>query len=124
MTPEASASEESSSSSVDSGKSARYRPILRLDAGGMADVYLALASGPAGVERLAVTKRLKPDRAGEEEFVAMFLEEARLATRLNHPNVVHTYEVAQENGDWFIVMEFLAGQSLARLRRKAKSNGG
>src|SRR5215471_11571198 len=124
MTPEASASEESSSSSVDSGKSARYRPILQLDAGGMADVYLALASGPAGVERLAVTKRLKRDLADDEEFVAMFLEEARLATRLNHPNVVHTYEVTQQNGDWLIAMEFLAGQSLARLRKKARASGG
>src|SRR5215467_5143034 len=50
MTPEAAASGESSSGSADSGKTGRYRPLLQLDAGGMADVYLALASGPAGVE--------------------------------------------------------------------------
>jgi serine/threonine-protein kinase len=90
----------------------------------MAEVHLALAHGPLGGERLVVTKRLRPELAGEEEFVAMFLEEARLAARLTHPNVVHAYEVAEENGVWFIVMEFLDGQPLSRLRKKARAVGG
>jgi serine/threonine protein kinase len=90
----------------------------------MAEVHLALATGLAGVERLVVAKRLRPEFLDDQEYIAMFLGEARLATRLSHPNIVHTYEVGQDRGTWFISMEFLEGQSLARLRKKARARGG
>jgi serine/threonine-protein kinase len=106
------------------GTGTNNRLILQLDSGGMAEVHLALASGPAGVERLVVTKRLRPEFIDEEEYIAMFLEEARLVARLSHPNIVHTYEVGQDQGTWFIAMEFLEGQTLARLRKRARAHGG
>ena len=87
----------------------RYTPLARLGHGGMADVFLAVARGPMGFNKLTVVKRL---RNSEEAHVQMFLDEARLAARLNHPNIVHTYEVGEVSGRFFIAMEFLEGQSV------------
>src|SRR5438445_5889585 len=95
----------------------KYRLIASLGSGGQADVFLAAARGPMGLKRLAVVKRLRNDVLGHPEFVTMFLDEARLATRLSHPNVVHTYEVGEESGAYFIAMEYLDGQSLDSVMR-------
>jgi serine/threonine-protein kinase len=90
----------------------KYVPVARLGSGGMAEVFLAVAPGPMGFNKLAVLKRLKsPD---DYAHVKMFLDEARLAARLNHPNIVHTYEVGETDG-YFIAMEYLEGQSLEAL---------
>jgi serine/threonine-protein kinase len=90
----------------------KYVPFARLGSGGMAEVFLSVAPGPRGFNKLAVLKRLKsPD---DEAHVKMFLDEARLAARLNHPNIVHTYEVGETDG-YFIAMEYLEGQSLQAL---------
>src|SRR5882672_4018901 len=86
----------------------------------MARVLLAVASGPAGVKKLLVVKEIRPELARDAEFVAMFLDEARLAARLSHPNVIHTYEVGIESGAPFIVMEYLDGQSLQALLGKVQ----
>jgi len=101
----------------------KYRPLAILGRGGMATVYLAAASGPGGFTKLVVIKELKPDLAEEEHFRSMFLEEARLAARLNHPNIVQTFEVGDEDNLPFIVMEYLEGQSLHGLRAKAGAFG-
>jgi serine/threonine-protein kinase len=105
-------------SSKDAGK---YRVIADLGQGGMANVYLAVARGPSGFNKLVVLKSLRTDFAVDSEFVGMFLEEARLAARLNHPHVVQTYEVADYAGRPVIVMEYLEGQTLANVDLRAKS---
>src|SRR5512143_2313133 len=84
----------------------------------MGDVYLGVAQGPAGFSKLMVIKMLRPALAEDEQFLAMFLEEARLAARLNHPNVVQTVEVGNEGSRHFLAMEYLEGQSLQRLRQR------
>jgi serine/threonine-protein kinase len=93
----------------------KYTPIARLGDGGMADVFLAIARGPMGFNKLAVVKRLK--HSEDASHVRMFLDEARLTARLNHPNIVHTYEVGEVHGKFFIAMEYLEGQSLRQLTR-------
>ena len=95
----------------------RYRRLAELGRGGMATVYLAAARGPQGFTKLVVLKELSPDLAQDGEFRTMFLDEARLAARLNHPNVVQTYEVGEEGGRHVIVMEYLEGQPLSRARK-------
>lgn len=95
----------------------KYRLLLRLGRGGMAEVFVAVARGPAGFNKLVVVKRLLADLAGDEGFRAMFLQEARLAARLNHPNVVQTYEVGAGEGDLYLAMEYLEGQPLSRIHR-------
>jgi eukaryotic-like serine/threonine-protein kinase len=99
----------------------KFRLIASLGQGGMADVYLAVASGVGGFNKLQVLKRLRPDRAEEQGIVEMFLDEARLAAQLNHPNVVSTLEVCEDGQDFFMVMEYLDGTPFNRLLSKAKS---
>src|ERR1700712_155987 len=93
----------------------KYQLFASLGRGGMADVFLAVARGQMGFNKLAVLKRLKPTLAEEAPFRTMFLDEAKLAARLNHPNIVHTYEVGEERGSYFIAMEYLEGQALNKV---------
>ncbi|HSO37711.1 MAG TPA: protein kinase [Labilithrix sp.] len=96
----------------------KYRLIIELAQGGMGNVYLAVAQGPAGFSKLSVIKELKPSLLEEQGFLEMFLDEARLSARLSHPNVVQTNEVSVEGGRAFIAMEYLEGQSLVRVRSR------
>lgn len=96
----------------------RYKLIASLGQGGMANVYLAVAAGPASFSKLLVVKALRADVPMGSEPVTMFLDEARLAARFNHPNIVQTYEVGEANGRYFIAMEYLEGQSLRAVQRK------
>jgi eukaryotic-like serine/threonine-protein kinase len=101
----------------------KHRLIASLGHGGMADVFLAVAQGPVGFNKLQVIKRLRPNLAEEPEFLAMFLDEARLAARLNHPNIVQTNEVGEVGGQYFIAMEYLDGQPLHRIIHRGAKNG-
>jgi serine/threonine protein kinase len=94
-----------------------YSLILSLGHGGMADVFLAVYSGQASDQfsKLIVIKRLRPNLAEEPEFVQMLVDEARLAARLNHPNVVQTNEIGCVGRQYFIAMEYLEGQPLHRI---------
>ncbi len=82
-------------------------------------MYLALAEGPGGFAKLKVVKRLRPDLAGEPQAVQMFLEEGRLSARLHHPNVVQTNEVGFDGKHYFLEMEYLEGQSLDAIGKRA-----
>jgi serine/threonine protein kinase len=93
----------------------KYRLLAELGHGGMAQVYLALAKGVAGFNKLVVVKVIQPDLAEDPDFVRMFLDEARLAARLNHPNVVQTNEVDHDGKRYFLAMEYLEGQTLNRV---------
>jgi serine/threonine-protein kinase len=84
----------------------------------MADVFLTVAQATHGVKKLTVVKRLRnPD---DEDLVRMFLDEARLAARLNHPNIVQTYEVNESAGEYFIAMEYLEGQPLSAVLKELR----
>ncbi len=100
----------------------RYRLIALLGQGGMADVYLACTQGAGGFQKLLVVKLAR--FTGEPLFAKMFLSEARLAAQLSHPNVVHTYEIGEEGTRHYIVMEYLDGGNLSRLRQKMVKSGG
>ena len=100
----------------------RYRLIALLGQGGMADVYLAATQGPRGFQKLLVVKLAR--FTGEPVFATMFLEEARIAAQLEHPNVIQTYEIAEEGTRHYIVMEYLDGGNLARLRQRCMTPGG
>jgi hypothetical protein len=97
----------------------RYTLLDRLGAGGMAEVFLALSAGPFDAKKLVVLKR---PRETTSEYVGMFMDEARLAMRLNHPNVVQTYEVGMEQGEIFLAMEYLEGQPLHRVVAEMRRN--
>src|SRR5215472_13355132 len=105
-----------SSSSPPPNEIAQFEIVRRLGAGGMAEVFLAKKQGAEGTYKVLVLKRILPMHGGSRRFRAMFIEEARLATRLNHPNVVQVYEL-QDFGDegLLLAMEYVEGFDLGRL---------
>jgi serine/threonine protein kinase len=100
----------------------KYIVLAELGRGGMAEVYLALSRGQSGFNKLVVLKLLRSHLAEDPEFLEMFLAEARLAARLNHANIVQTYEVGFEAGRHCIVMEYLEGRTLTELESATRSN--
>ena len=102
----------------------RYDVLTQLASGGMAAVYVARAKGVAGFERLVAVKVLHPHLAYEDEFISMFLDEARLAARIRHPNVVGTLDISDTQGDgFFLVMEYIEGDHLGALLAAAARAG-
>ena len=101
----------------------RYALYDLIAAGGMATVHYGRLRGPVGFARTVAIKRLHPELARDPEFVSMFLDEARLAARIRHPNVVQTLDVVAEDGELFVVMEYVQGESLARLLRDLANHG-
>ncbi len=103
----------------------RYRVLRRLAVGGMGEVFLARHEGPAGFAKTLVVKRILEHLASDARFVEMFLNEARLAALLSHPNVVQIFELGEDKGSYFIAMEFIPGRSLraigAALRQRGKA---
>ena len=102
----------------------RYEILTQLASGGMASVYIARAQGVAGFERLVAIKVLHPHLAYEQEFISMFLDEARLAARIRHMNVVPTLDISDSPGDgYFLVMEYIEGDHLGALLGGAAKRG-
>jgi serine/threonine-protein kinase len=93
----------------------RYELVAELASGGMATMYLGRVLGAEGFARIVAIKRLHDRFARDAEFVAMFLDEARLASRLRHPNVVPTLDVVSDGGELFLVMEYIHGESLSAI---------
>jgi serine/threonine-protein kinase len=98
----------------------RYALYNEIAAGGMATVHFGRLLGPVGFSRTVAIKRLHPQFAKDPEFVSMFLDEARLAARIRHPNVVPTLDVVATQGELFLVMDYVQGESLSRLIRAAR----
>ena len=95
----------------------RYLLFESIAQGGMAQVHLGRMVGPVGFSRIVAIKRLHPHLALEPEFVSMFLDEARLAARVRHPNVVPILDVVSLPTELFIVLDYVAGESLSALSR-------
>jgi serine/threonine protein kinase len=107
----------------DPGRMDRYEIVRLLDAGGSAEVYLARVAGEPGFEKLVALKVLQSALAREPEVVERFLEEARLASRLDHPNIVQVLDVGRSRDQYFIAMEYVDGADLDRLRSISRRAG-
>ena len=93
----------------------RYKIIRRLGAGGMAEVFLAKSTGAEGLEKVLVVKRILEGFARSPKFLAMFVDEAKLALRLNHPNIVQVYAFEPVKDELLLAMEYVDGMDLGRL---------
>lgn len=100
-------------------RAGRYELLDTIASGGMATVYLGRAVGAGGFERLVAIKTMHPHLSSEPEFVAMFLDEARLAARIRHPNVVGTIDIQQDELGLLLVMDFIEGPSMSQVTRAA-----
>ncbi len=101
----------------------RYSLFAELASGGMATVYIGRLNSEAGFGRVVAIKRLHPHLAREPQFVSMFLDEARLAARIQHPNVVPILDVVTLGTELFLVMEYVKGESLVALLRETATAG-
>jgi serine/threonine protein kinase len=101
----------------------RYTLIRRLAVGGMAEIYLARQAAMAGFEKEVVIKRLRQELADDPRIVEMFLDEAKIGAQLNHPNIVHVYDVDEHDGIPYIAMEYIVGEELNELCRRGISHG-
>ncbi len=103
----------------------RYLLLKQLAVGGMAEVYLAKQSGPAGFEKECVIKRILPSLAADQQFVQMFLDEARIAARLSHPNIVQIFELGEVGPqDHFIAMEHVHGVDVQQILEAEHARNG
>ncbi|QSQ24982.1 protein kinase [Pyxidicoccus parkwayensis] len=100
----------------------KYLLLERINVGGMAEVFIAKAFGVEGFERILAIKKILPTMAEDEEFITMFIDEARISVQLNHANVVHIHELGKHDDTYFIAMEYVAGRDvrtiLERYRRR------
>jgi len=103
-------------------KIGRYQLCFELASGGMASVYLARAEGAPGFEKLVALKRIHPHLADEKDYVEMFLDEARIASRITHANVCSVFDFGEAEGEYFIAMEYLVGEPLSRVQRRVVAN--
>lgn len=104
-------------------KLGRYELQAKLALGGMAEIWLAKQSGPAGFTKQLVIKKILPHLTADKAFVEMFLNEGRLAALVNHPNVVQVFELGQQGDDYYLVMEHVPGWSLRAVLRRLVERG-
>lgn len=102
----------------------KYELLGRIAYGGMAEIFLCREVGHTDTRRLMVVKRVLPHVAEDEHFVNMFIDEARLAMQLNHPNICHVYNFGQAEGTYYIAMEWVNGKPLSKIIRRARKNDG
>jgi serine/threonine-protein kinase len=101
----------------------KYELISRLAAGGMAEIFLARTKSLQGFEKYLVIKKILRNRTSDQEFVRMFLDEARLAATLDHPNIVQIYDVGHVDAEYYIAMEYLRGHNLIEIVRSGAKLG-
>src|SRR5690242_8569383 len=100
----------------------KYLLLERINVGGMAEVFIAKAFGVEGFERILAIKKILPTMAEDQEFITMFIDEARISVQLNHANIVHIHELGKFEETYFIAMEYVAARDrrtmLERYRRR------
>ena len=98
----------------------RYHVVSKIARGGMAEIFLALQQGEQGFQKPVVLKRILPALAADPKFVRMFVDEAHIASTLNHSNLVQVLDLGKSGGQYFLVLEFVDGWSLEQVRRRAR----
>lgn len=101
----------------------KYVLLNRVAVGGMAEIFLARQEGLEGFEKTICIKRIRPHLSSQPNFVRMFLNEAKLAAQLNHPNIVQIYDLGRINESYFIAMEYISGRDMSRILPKADKVG-
>jgi serine/threonine-protein kinase len=117
---------EGSEPSVPSGGTyflGRYRVVDEIGIGGMASVHLARADGPGGFQKWVAIKRIHRHLAEDETFIRMFLDEARIAARISHPNVAQVFDLGKHKDTYWIAMEYLHGEPLREIMRAVEEGG-
>ncbi|MEO8700533.1 MAG: serine/threonine-protein kinase [Kofleriaceae bacterium] len=107
-----------SSAAIRGERFGKYTLVGDIATGGMAEVFLGVKQGLEGFLKVVVLKRVLPHFSNNTQFIRMFIDEARIAARLDHPNIVRTYEFGEVDGQYFTVMEYLPGEDLRSILRR------
>lgn len=99
----------------------KYELLTRIAVGGMSEIYRARYEPAPGVSKLIVIKRILPHFSADTRFIEMFTDEARIAMGLSHPNVAQVFDFGQVDGDYFLAMELVEGQTLSKVNKRLKS---
>ncbi|MCP3104293.1 protein kinase [Myxococcus sp. K15C18031901] len=97
----------------------KYEILTRLSMGGMAELFLAFTSGPGGFRKFVAVKQILPDIKKDEQFVQMFLDEARITAAFSHANIGQVFDLGEDGGELYLAMEFLPGQNLEQVVKAA-----
>ena len=97
----------------------KYEILTRLSMGGMAELFLAYVAGPGGFRKYVAVKQILPDIKKDESFVKMFLDEARITAAFTHSNIGQVYDLGDEQGELYLAMEFISGQNLEQIIKRA-----
>jgi serine/threonine protein kinase len=100
-------------------KIGKYEILTRLSVGGMAELFLAFIPGPGGFKKFVALKQILPDVKADESFIKMFLDEARITAAFNHANIGQVFDLGEENDEYYLAMEFIAGQNLEQIMKRA-----
>jgi serine/threonine-protein kinase len=100
-----------------------YEILARLAEGGMAEIFLARARGMSGLERYVVLKRIRPERGTDPNWIEMFLDEAKLAAQLQHPNIAQVFDLGRIGDAYFFTMEYVHGENVRDLLRRTAALG-
>ncbi len=98
----------------------KYQLLKKIASGGMAEIHLARQRGMEGFEKIVIIKMILPHLTGNQEFVQMFLDEARLAAKLTHPNIVQIFDLGRAAGTYFIAMEYIQGENLRAISKACR----
>jgi len=101
----------------------RYRVVDEIGVGGMASVHLARMDGPGGFQKWVAIKRIHPHLVEDDQFVDMFLDEARIAAGINHANVAQVFDLGKDDNTYWIAMEYLHGEPLREIMRRVEDHG-
>ncbi|MCP3144953.1 serine/threonine-protein kinase [Pyxidicoccus xibeiensis] len=101
----------------------KYEILTRLSMGGMAELFLAFTSGPGGFRKFVAVKQILPDIKKDDQFVKMFLDEARITAAFSHANIGQVFDLGEEGGELYLAMEFLPGQNLEQVVKAASRQG-
>ncbi len=98
----------------------KYEILTRLSMGGMAELFLAYTAGPGGFRKFVAVKQILPDIKKDDQFVKMFLDEARITAAFSHANIGQVFDLGEEEGELYLAMEFISGQNLEQFVKRAK----
>jgi TonB family protein len=105
------------------GSFGRYQLLEKIAAGGMAEVYKARMRGEEGFEKIVAIKRILPHMADNDDFITMFIDEAKLAAQLTHNNIIHIYDLGKEDAYHYIAMEYVEGKDLRSILKTGSEKG-
>jgi TonB family protein len=111
------------SQGADKDRFGQFQLIEKIATGGMAEVYKARMSGVDGFQKIVAIKKILPHMAASEDFITMFADEAKLAAQLNHPNIIHIYDLGKVEDSYYIAMEYVEGRDLRSILKSGAEHG-